>query len=49
VEKPNRKPETTPWKKQESNLLATKQKEEKNANIIPPLNMKMTGRDNHFS
>jgi hypothetical protein len=36
-------------KKQESNLLSTKPKEENHTNIIPPLATKIIGSNNHFS
>jgi hypothetical protein len=44
----NTRRETTPYKKQESNL-STNPKEESHTNIIPPLTTKITGTNNHYS
>jgi len=49
MEKPYSRRETYTIEKARSNLLATKSKEEKHTNIIPPLNMKITGSNNHYS
>jgi len=49
MENSNTRRETTPQKKQESNLLATNPKEERDTNIIPPLTTKITGNNNHYS
>jgi hypothetical protein len=48
MEKTNTRRETTPQKKQESNL-STNPKEDSHTNIILPLTTKITGRNNHFS
>jgi len=45
----NTRRETTPYKKQESNLLTTSPKEESHTNIIPPLTTKITGNNNPYS
>jgi hypothetical protein len=41
--------ETTPWKKQESNLFSTNPKEDSHTHIIPPLTTKIIGSNNHIS
>ena len=41
--------ETTPQKKQESNLLSTNPKEDSHTNIILPLTTKIKGSNNQFS
>ena len=48
MENSNTKRETTPSKKQESNL-PTNPKEDSYTNKIPPLTTKITGRNDHFS
>jgi hypothetical protein len=48
MENTNIRRETTPWKKQESNL-STNPKEDSHTNIIPPLTTKITGSNNHYS
>jgi hypothetical protein len=48
MENTNIRRETTPQKKQESNL-SKNSKEDSHTNIIPPLTTKITGSNNHFS
>ena len=48
MENANTRKETTPQKKQESNL-STNSKHNRHTNIIPPLTTKITGSNNHFS
>jgi hypothetical protein len=43
----NKRRETTPKKKQESNL-SSNQKEDSDINIISPLTTKITGNNNHY-
>ena len=47
MENINRRRETTPQNKQESNL-STNPKEDSHINIIPPLTTKITGSNDHF-
>jgi hypothetical protein len=49
MENTNLRRKTTPYKKQESNLISAKPKEDSNTNIIPPLTTKITGSSNHYS
>jgi hypothetical protein len=45
----NTRRETTPQKKQESNLPSTNPKEDSHTNIIPPLRTKIIGSNNLYS
>jgi len=49
MENSNTREETTPKKKQESNLFATKPKEERHTDITLPLTTKITGNINQYS
>ena len=47
MENTNTRRETTPWKKQESNLLSTNPKEDSHTNM--KITSKLTGSKNHYS
>jgi len=49
MENSNTRRETTPYKKQENNLLSINPKEDCHTNRTPPLETKTTGSNNHFS
>jgi hypothetical protein len=49
VENANTRRETTPKKKQESNLLSINPKEDSHTNIMLPITTKITWSNNHFS